>query len=122
MKHRLSLVAFKGRHRLSPFGRGWPWSEPFPSVHQRGRHLRREVTSRYARSLCAAPPSLPNHLAKLARTATPDNHMRFLHPPGSRTPWPTTSAKTSKHDVFPESFATLGQLPDMAQGGNRVKY
>src|SRR5260370_37927149 len=41
---------------------------------------------------------------------------------GLLTLWTTTRAKTPKHEVFPESFATVGQLPDIALRGNSVKY
>ena len=34
-----------------------------------------------------------------------------------RTHWAIRRAKTPKHEVFPDDFTTLGQLPDMARWG-----
>ena len=67
---------------LSAFGRGLPGSESFPSMQQRGRHLRGRVPTRYASRSCIAPPSLPTRLDNLAGTAMTNKHMHNPYPAG----------------------------------------
>src|SRR5260370_40053903 len=66
---------------------------------------------------CVALPSLPTGRDNLAGTAATDKQMQFPHPARSRTLRAIRRAKAPKCAVFPESFATVGQLPDMARRG-----
>src|SRR4029077_19428518 len=77
--HSPSLVAFRAWPQLSRFaeiGRGLPWCQSFPSVHQRGRDVTWLFATICRLRLYNAPPSLPTASANLA--GTPMNFLAKL--------------------------------------------